>query len=480
MILALPACRNLVSPQQHQPVTKNTELPTSALPPSHQQFQTDIPLLTEAHLQLEYWLDKTSAAEQRLLNPIDIERFNQHLIQTLPEVTDLFVAPDVYHATQIQKFILKVSHPSTNPRYFRSGVQLDRQHWLKLEQSLALSQIAAQVPLQFALVTRRGKLRSFPTAEPVYSHPAEQNLDRFQETAVFPGEALQVLHISLDQQWAFVRNYHYSGWLAREHIAMAPKSVVQQFANSSDFILVTGASASTNVSPELPAASAVQLDMGVKLPRVRHHDAVINGQNASFSYVVLLPIRQPNGQLQLVHALISRNQDLAQQYLPLTQANILRQSFKFLGERYGWGHDLNGRDCSGFIVQIYRSFGFILPRNTSSQGQAGFGAELRLTAASTTRQQRLVALKQAQAGDLIFIPGHVMLVLGQENGEIFVIHDVAGLRYYRADGSFYHSVLNGVSITPLSPLQKNPQHSYIDGIYMLKSIGRQLYDPQAD
>jgi hypothetical protein len=489
----MPACSNLSSTPQPIPSQNlqtqlhqiETEPKTDSKPASKTKLQTDVPLLTETHLSLDFWLKKTSQTGQLLLSRTDITQLNQHLIETLPDMVDIFAAPAFYRDVEIRKLITAVSHPSTNPRYDNKGEPLSAQHWQQLEQKLALSKLAAEVPLQFALVTTRSKVRTFPTNEPVFSSITDHKLDRFQETALFPGEAVQVLHQSADQQWAFVRNYHYSGWVELHHIALTEKSVAQQYVDSDDFILVTGATAMTNVTPELPAASAVQLDMGVKLPRVRQHKPVVNGQNTSFSYVVLLPVRQSNGQLQLVQALISRNQDIAEDYLPLTQANILRQSFKFLGERYGWGHDLNGRDCSGFIGEVFRSFGVMLPRNTGAQAQAGFAVQWTpANAIGSTKQQeqRLAlssALNKAQTGDLIFIPGHVMLVLGHDQGELFVIHDVAGLRYFLADGSFYQSMLNGVSITPLSPLHQDPQHSYQDGIYMLKSFSKELYEHSA-
>ena len=56
--------------------------------------------------------------------------------------------------------------------------------------------------------------------------------------------------------------------------------------------------------------------------------------------------------------------------LPLTRANLIRQAFKFLGERYGWGHDYNARDCSGFVSEVYRSMGVLMPRNTSDQARS--------------------------------------------------------------------------------------------------------------
>jgi cell wall-associated NlpC family hydrolase len=61
--------------------------------------------------------------------------------------------------------------------------------------------------------------------------------------------------------------------------------------------------------------------------------------------------------------------DTAPDYLPLTRANVIRQAFKFLGERYGWGHSFNARDCSGFTNDVYRSFGILMPPNSGAQVQ---------------------------------------------------------------------------------------------------------------
>jgi hypothetical protein len=436
-------------------------------------WQTNIPKLQAAQLSPDYWLQKTDEADKTLLSLAEISRFNQHLISTLPDVVDVFAEPDVYPAADVKHMILALSHPSANPRFNQAGEPLLVKHWRHYQQSLALSQLPTEIAASYALVTSRGSLRTYPTEDRVFSSATDQHLDRFQETAVFPGEALQVLHYSQDRQWAFVRHYHYNGWLAVQHFALTEQSIAQQFVQATDFILVTGARAFINVTTAMPELSAISLDMGVKLPRVRQHPPVIQGQNSSFSYVVKFPMRQPNGQLQLVDVLLARHQDLAEQYLPLSKANIIRQAFKFLGEHYGWGHDLNARDCSGFIGEVFRTFGLMLPRNTSTQGAPTFGAIKELAAATPTERQQ--ALSQAQVGDLIFIPGHVMLVLGHEQGETFVIHDVAGLHYYRSDGSFYDSLLNGVSVTPLSPLHRNPQQSYIDSIYLLKSLSREFY-----
>jgi len=65
-----------------------------------------------------------------------------------------------------------------------------------------------------------------------------------------------------------------------------------------------------------------------------------------------------------------------------------------------------------------------------------------------------------------------MLVIGQDKGETFVIHDVVGLNYQLPNGKLYHSALNGVSITPISPLLRNNRQTYIDAVYLIKSLSQ--------
>src|SRR5690606_32070275 len=96
-------------------------------------------------------------------------------------------------------------------------------------------------------------------------------------------------------------------------------------------------------------------------------DALVDGQHPYTAHVIELPVRDDAGKLNLRPALLQKNADSAPDYLPLSRANIIRQGFKFLGERYGWGHSYNGRDCSGFVSEVYRSMGALMPRNTSAQ-----------------------------------------------------------------------------------------------------------------
>ena len=183
-------------------------------------------------------------------------------------------------------------------------------------------------------------------------------------------------------------------------------------------------------TPERPEVSELQLEMGVRVPVLAtgRPSKPVNGQHPYTAHVIELPMRAADGSLHFTPALVPKTADVATDYLPLTRANLLRQSFKFLGERYGWGHSYNARDCSGFVSEVYRSFGVQMPRNTRDQGVSPALNRIAFTA-DDDHEERLAVLRTLQVGDLIYIPGHVMMVIGHDGGMPYVIHDTTGITY---------------------------------------------------
>jgi cell wall-associated NlpC family hydrolase len=195
----------------------------------------------------------------------------------------------------------------------------------------------------------------------------------------------------------------------------------------------------------------------------------VNGQHPYASHVVDLPVRNADGGLALVPALIPRSADVSDDYLPLTPANLVRQAFKFLGERYGWGHSYDARDCSGFVSEIYRSFGILLPRNTRDQAVSPVLDRIAFLA-DDSRDKRMAAVRDLQPGDLVYIPGHVMVNIGHQRGLAFMIHDTNGGSWRGADGARVRAGLNGVSVTPLEPMLFGDTETYVDRITSIQRI----------
>lgn len=436
-----------------------------------QPFYSDIPLLKEEQLEASYWLQSVTNAEAVLLTPAQVTQRNLDTYAVQQEMTAIADIPLSHNKAELLAILDNVSAVPTSPRFFANGQPLQAADWKRLRQQLNDSAIKANNTTRFALVTQRALMLALPTQERIFNEAMSLDLNRLQETAVFVGEPVAVLHQSADNRWLLVQNYHYTGWVNASALALAERAQVLAYAAREPFLVVTGAQVHTNYVPEQAAISELPLDMGVRLPLISATDVGhnIHGQNPHASYITELPVRNAAGELELRLALIARNQDIHSGYLPYTTEHVIQQAFKYLGQRYGWGYDYNSVDCTGFLVNIFRTFGLAMPRNSGEQGHGAFGQNIRFSEQSTN-QAKLAAIKQAKVGDFIYRPGHVMLYLGERDGEPFVIHAVFDLAYYRPDGQFYRGILNGVAVTPLAPLLLTAEQSYLDKLYAIKSL----------
>ncbi|WP_010340170.1 SH3 domain-containing protein [Xanthomonas sacchari] len=424
-----------------------------------------------AQLQAEHWIARLPAASPPLLQATQRAAFNARLLRDDASMHDLAALPTQLPAAQVRAQILALSAPPTRTLYDTQGAVLDAARLQALQHALALEALLAQVQPRYALVVQRADLRRFPTAERVFSDRDDRDIDRFQESALYPGSAVAILHASADGQWLFVLANNYAAWIARDRVAEGDRASVLAYAQRTPRLLVTGARAATVFTPELPAASQVVLDMGSALPLLRGWPPQnsVNGQSPLAAYVVQLPLRDRDGRLQLAPALVPRGADVAEAPLPATPQMLLQQAFKFLGERYGWGNSYDARDCSGFVVDLHRSLGIELPRNTGDQARSPALTSVPYPATDPLPQRRQ-ALAQLRVGDLVYIPGHVMLVIGHENGQTWVIHDVAGASYRDAAGRLQRVRLNGVSVTPLEPLLLGDGTPFIDRITRIQRL----------
>lgn len=435
------------------------------LPPT--EAALEIPMLTEAKLGGNFWIQQLAAPDQRLLTPAEQTQWQQQLYQA--ELLQPFASlPTTYSRAELTRLIQQVSTPPSAPRFFLNKQAVTAADYATWQQGMALDKLDAPQEVRYALVVQRTNVRSFPTTTVITNQGFDADLDRMQETALFTGQWVHVLWQSADKQWAFVRTDHYMGWIQTADIAMASRADVQGFITSARKLVVTGPRVLSSPGPH---QAAVALDIGVQLPLLPTPTTLVHGQHPAFSYVVQMPTRTADGRLMLKPTLVARSQDVREGFLPLTQRQLILQAFKFLGERYGWGHGYQARDCSGFIRDIYQSIGLNLPRNTSEQAKMPAPQSLDVTAWSALdkRQQ----LQRSQAGDLLFIPGHVMMVLGVVAGEVWVIHDVNGLSLRTADGQWQQSKLNGVSVTPLSVLLVSETASYIDVMTHIQRFSKQ-------
>lgn len=433
-------------------------------------FVTDVPGVEEAMLYPDYWLARLEEQGPRM-SAAQISAFNRNSFFVDEHMHDLEQFADQLSAAEVTEWISRVSSPASTPRYHAaSGLPVTNADYARWQRDCNLDALLPTNPVRWGLVVRRASMRSYPTDARVLKTPGDQHLDRFQETAVFPGERVAIVHQSVDGHWLFAVNYHYGAWLPREAVALGSRQAIDDWVGTQPRLVVTGDRVFTNFNPREPRSSEQSLEMGISLPLMNPvlAGSDVNGQNPYASYIVRFPVRGDDGSLAFEPTLIARSRDVSVGPLAYTAASVIRQSFKFLGERYGWGHDYNGRDCTGFVGEVYKSFGLLMPRNTGQQARGVFAPTKRFAPGDQSGVR--AALATLQVGDLLYVPGHVVMFIGDVNGEPYVIHDKTVFDYRTATGKHESGNLSGVVVTPLTPLLTEEGKPFVDSIYAIKRI----------
>lgn len=440
------------------------------------QFDLNIPGVSEEMLNADFWLRNLSDADQIIMNPMEIARYNRKSLRDCEVLKDLRSFPMVFDGAKLQGLIEKLSVRPAKKRYL-DGRELDDNYFNKLHENLNISAIKSLNTVRFGITVRRTEMRVFPTADRVFSEPDDFETDMFIETALYPVEPLAVLHQSLDGKWLLAQAYNYLAWVPASAVAFIEKQALFNYLDAEHSLVVTGKGILTGYNPLKPEISELQLDMGTRVPLAKKSEIPmdIDGQHPAGNYVIKLPARNSDGNVEFRLGLVARSEDVKVGFLPLTRRNIITQAFKFLGQRYGWGGMFNTRDCSAFIMDVYRSMGVMLPRNAGEQGKMAVGITHTFTA-EMTLEERKHEFNRMPAGTPIYMSGHAMLYLGEYNDDYYIIHDFAGFRLPDESGKLIESTARCVFVTPLLKTFLSSGKMYIEGIY----AGREFILPKTE
>ncbi len=177
---------------------------------------------------------------------------------------------------------------------------------------------------------------------------------------------------------------------------------------------------------------------------------------------------EDNGQLTFRNGYIRTNEDVHRGFLPYTQKNMAYQAFKMLHQPYGWGEMFGARDCSRFMMDLFSTFGILMPRN--SKLQARVGISLGQLEGKTIKEKKKILDRAIPLATTLRLPGHIMLYLGRENGKYYVIHNIWGIQ---KAGWFGPSVkkIGRTVVSDLSLGKSGPKASLLDRTTDIRTLG---------
>ncbi|MGQ9888324.1 MAG: NlpC/P60 family protein [Aggregatilineales bacterium] len=372
-------------------------------------------LVDAQRLEPDFWLARAADADEPLLSPAQIAAFNAHVHQALglPDPLDL---PDALPADEVRALMARAA-PQTRPLYGGDGQPVSSERLAELLACLDLP-LPAQVPAQFGLVIKRVGARALPAHAILTAEPLAFQTNLLQETVVDVGAPAAVLASSADARWSFCLTPLYWGWLPRDALAVASRDEARAFcrAAAGDFVIATASHGLIGAA----FGDGEAVHMGVRLPLL---------EETPEAWRVWLPAVE-KGRLRDAVGTVSRRAGAFQRgWPPPTRRTLLTAAFSLLGEPYAWGGLVAGmfygRDCSRFVQDVYALTGIALPRNSGQQRQV-CATRLDFAPDMPPDERRALIAAQARPGDIVWLPGHVMLYLGAVDGEPHVVHATGG------------------------------------------------------
>jgi hypothetical protein len=391
---------------------------------------TASPRLSNVPQELErpgYWIKKIKNPGHILVTAEAIEKMNEENLRVhdlhLFRIKDLkedWTREEILH---LLKEDWENFGKTQEPYYGKNGIPLRESFWNELKNKLNQDSIQKSSRMLYALIVKWTDIRVFPTDEPLMSSPDRYEFDLFQHSSISPGSPIGIYHFTKDKGWAYVQTCFIRGWVRSQDLAVArERKEVIDYEAAKERLSVTGNSINIFDDPSF-RQSVFVAQMGSSFPLLSVSN---NPPKTDPGYLISIPSRGNNGYLTLQKGHIRPNEDVHQGVLPYTQENIAHQAFKMLNHPYGWGDWAGGRDCSRFIMDLFGTFGILMPRN--SKDQAMVGMDLGHVDGKTIKEKRKVLDQAVPLATILRSPGHIMLYLGRDKGRYYVIHSIWGIK----------------------------------------------------
>ena len=312
----------------------------------------------------------------------------------------------------------------------------------------AKDRIASATPQDaLHIVASEADIRCVPMNDGLFTTPVDVAFDRNRCSRLHVGEVIRVLRTADDGAWLYVHAGHSVGWLYQPALSPAVKAdETRPYLGVGPHVVVT----------DDVVTEGVSLRMGRRFPGSVTEDG---------RWVIRVPTTEGSATLTL-----PAEAALHQGAVPMTRANLWRLAMARLDEPYGWGGYQGGRDCSRLLMDLFSVFGIRFGRHSLVQAKAGTKTvELK----SMTTAEKQIALGEAASSGvaLVYMPGHIMLHLGEVDGRPYALSAISEFVTPCADGDQIRR-LDRVTVSDYELGRDTERTAFIERITTLAVFGR--------
>ncbi len=414
------------------------------------------PNVSPEMLNASFWTDRAQDSDRIIMDSAEIARWNAETLKTrirMADGTSSYIINDLdRYRGGVERSILEPAFPAFNaghPWHTKAG-PVSAAQWNCMFDSIKPESMSDLNPVRPAICVRRSFLRSVPSADFYTDDLSEWYCDCACLSGILMNEPLLVICETVKKDWFYVLTKYYAGWMPASDAAfchndkefdaaLALCSGPDAAGGNSGRSFVTVTADRIHLSSDYFAGCTLseaddccaELFMGTILKALPWDSP---GLNKAFtprepfaSYAVQVPFRSVDGLIEYRTAALPASL-CVEGSLPYTAKNVLLLAFQSIGRKYGWGGAFYSRDCSALSQEVYRCFGFCMPRDGSQQFcMPGRGMDL---SGMDTAAKRAV-FDRLFPGAVVYLPGHIMLYLGKDSGHYYVL---SALGSYYSEG----------------------------------------------
>lgn len=424
-------------------------------------------LLTSVKPQMltaDFWIARMRHPDRVLKSPQELKKFNDYIDHAISENQNIFkMDPSVPGKPLADQLTLEYQTVSNRKLFDVEGNPIPKIFFEKeIWPVVAVDRIPAQIRLKWGAAIRPTSVRALPTEVKMLEAIGDIEFDQLQFTLIKLWTPIAIYHTSGNGQWYYVQAPYARGWVRSQDVAIfEDREELRKYADPynapANYLIVTGESIPLFRDSSFQKI-ILRASMGTMIPIASQAETV---------WTVWLPRKAPDGRARREKAYVHPQSDVSRGFLPYTQRNVVNQAFKLLGTRYGWGGSYNGRDCSGFVHDVFLTVGVALPRG--SKAQSLVGTPINYFSKSTTNEEKIAFLRTATPGiTLLRMPLHMMLYLGEVEGRFYVIHSTWAERISMTSDA--KNRINQVVVSDLSLNGQSYLGSLLDRIISINEI----------